>query len=131
MAEKKTTSKAKTTAKKTTTKKAASKNVTAKKATTKKAPVKETKVVDTYANELKKKKDKKENKIKKWFNNLTVEKILIYGFILLAILLIILIGVATKNTKTTDGKDIVISVKGKTLTADELYKELKKQNGCN
>lgn len=137
MAEKKTANKAKSAAKKTTTKKVETKKVASKKAPTKKvetkkttkAAVKESKVVDTYANDLKERKNKKESKIKKWFNSLTVEKILIYGFILLAILLIILIGVATKNTKTSNGKDIVISVKGKTLTADELYKELKKQNG--
>lgn len=137
MAEKKTANKAKSAAKKTTTKKVENKKVASKKAPTRKvetkkttkAAVKEAKVVDTYANELKERKNKKESKIKKWFNSLTVEKILIYGFILLAILLIILIGVATKNTKTSNGKDIVISVKGKTLTADELYKELKKQNG--
>lgn len=103
------------------------KKVASKKAPTKKEVVKEEKVVDTYAAKLKK--DKKESKLKKWLDRLTIEQIMIGGFIVLAILLIILIGVATKNTKTTDGKDIVVSVNGKTITADELYKELKSQNG--
>lgn len=142
MAEKKTTKKTnatksstkKTTAKKVETKKATTekaktkkaetKKTTAKKVPVKKEVVKDEKVVDTYAEKI-----KKESKFKKWINSLTVEKIMIYGFIITAILLIILIGVATKNTKTSNGKDIVVKINGKTITADELYKELKEKSG--
>lgn len=143
MAEKKTASSKKITAKKATkvasakapTKKVEAKkkatNTTAKKvtkkATVKKAEVKEEKVVDTY--EAKLKKEKKDSKLKRWFNNLTLEQIIIGGVVIIAILLIVLIAVSTKNTKTKNGDDIVVSVDGKTITANELYKELKKQNG--
>lgn len=134
MAEKKTNSKTKTTTKKASTKKVETKKTTTKetknankKAPSKKVEVKKDKVVDTY--EAKLKENKKGSKFQKWLNNLTLEQIVISGFIVLAILLIILICVATKNTKTTSGKDIVVSINGKTITADELYKELKSQNG--
>lgn len=141
MAEKKKASSKKTTASKATktaAKKAPAKKVTkTTKATSKKTPlkkevakkevVKETKVVDTY--EAKLKKEKKESKLKKWFNNLTLEQIIIGGVIVIAILLIVLIAVSTKNTKTKDGDDIVVSVDGKTITANDLYKELKKKSG--
>lgn len=143
MAEKKTASSKKITAKKATkvasakapTKKVEAKkkatNTTAKKvtkkATVKKAEVKEEKVVDTY--EAKLKKEKKDSKLKRWFNNLTLEQIIIGGVVIIAMLLIVLIAVSTKNTKTKNGDDIVVSVDGKTITANELYKELKKQNG--
>ncbi len=88
---------------------------------------KEEKIVDTY--EAKRKEEKKQNKIVRWFNNLTLEQIIIGGVIIIAVLLIILIGVSTKNTKTKDGDDIVVSVDGKTITANDLYDELKKQYG--
>lgn len=95
----------------------------------KKDVITEEKVVDTYASKLKK--NKKESRIKKWFNDLTLERIIIGGVIIIALLLIILIFVSTKNTKTKNGDDIVVSVDGKTITANELYSELKKQNGKN
>lgn len=95
----------------------------------KKTVITEEKVVDTYASKLKK--DKKESKIRKWFNDLTLERIIIGGVIIIALLLIVLIFVSTKNTKTKNGDDIVVSVNGKTITANELYSELKKQNGKN
>ena len=137
MAEKKNVVKNKTTKAKTTnkgSKKAAEKKEDVKtikkqdtKKTVKKQAVKEEKVTDSYA--VKSKKEK--SKIRKWFNNLTLEQIIIGGVIIIAILLIILIFVATKNTKTKNGDDIVISVDGKTITADDLYSELKEQNGRN
>lgn len=100
-----------------------------KKENKKKETVKEAKVVDTYAAKIKN--NKKESKFKKWFNSLTLEQIIIGGVVVIAILLIILIAVSTKNTKTKNGDDIVVSVDGKTITANELYKELKEQNGKN
>lgn len=117
-----------TQVKKSETKKAV-KN--AKKAPTKKETVKKEvktpKVVDTY--EAKIKKEKKDSKFKRWFNNLTLEQIIVGGVIIIAILLIVLIGVSAKNTKTKNGDDIVVQIDGKTVTANELYKELKNQSG--
>lgn len=139
MAEKKNVAKKKATESKTTNK--ASKKATEKKENVKtakkqevkkvvkKEAVKEEKVIDTYAINNKNKKGK--SKVRKWFNNLTLEQIIIGGVIIIAILLIILIFVATKNTKTKNGDDIVVSVDGKTITADDLYSELKEQNGRN
>ncbi len=141
MAEKKNASDKKTTASKST--KTAQKSTQVKKSetkktvkTAKKAPakketvkkeVKVPKVVDTY--EAKLKKEKKDSKFKRWFNNLSLEQIIVGGVIIIAILLIVLIGVSTKNTKTKNGDDIVVQVDGKTITANELYKELKSQSG--
>ena len=102
------------------------KKAPAKKETVKKE-VKTPKVVDTY--EAKIKKEKKDSKFKRWFNNLTLEQIIVSGVIIIAILLIVLIGVSTKNTKTKNGDDIVVQIDGKTVTANELYKELKNQSG--
>lgn len=130
MAEKKNAKK-ENTAKKTETKKTTVKKATTKKpvkkAEPKKEVKKEVKVVDTH--EIKKNKTKKECKLVTWFNSLTLEQIIIGCTIIIAILLIVLISVSTKNTKTKNGDDIVISVDGKTITANELYKELKEQGG--
>ena len=141
MAEKKKTEKKetkKTTVKKTNVKsqKASNKSAEAKTKKTNKTPKvlkeekkgqekKKVEKIDTY----KVKKEKKNGKFKTWFNNLTLEQIVIGGVIIIAILLLVLIGVSTKNTKTTNGDDIVVKVDGKTITADDLYKTLKKQNG--
>lgn len=114
---------AKVSSKKTTNK--VSKTNSAK--TTKKIVKEEKKPIDTY--EAKLKKDKKKSKFVRWFNSLTLEQIIVGGFIVLAILLIVLIGVSTKNTKTKNGDDIVVKIKGKTITANDLYKELKEKYG--
>ena len=108
-------------------KKTATKSKPAKKEEEKKKVTKEEKVIDTYASKLQK--NKKEPKFKRWFNNLTLEQLIIGGVIIIAILLIILICVSTKNTKTKDGDDIVIKLDGMTITADELYDALKEQGG--
>lgn len=68
-------------------------------------------------------------KKKKFLDNISLEQIVIFGFVIIAILLIVLIGVSAKNTKTSKGKDIVAKLSGKTITADDLYSELKSQNG--
>lgn len=113
--------------KKTLNKKTTVKNSTKVASIKKNVPKKEEKTVDTY--EAKRKEEKKKCKLVSWFNKLTLEQIIIGGVIVIAILLIVLIGVSTKNTKTKNGDDIVISVDGKTITANDLYKELKNQNG--
>lgn len=122
----------KTPTKKIETKKVSNKNTNKKvssKTNAKKAEEKNVKVIDTY--EPKTKKDKKECKLSKWFKDLSLEQIIIGGTVIIAILLIVLIFVSTKSTKTKNGDDIVVQIDGKTITANELYKELKSQNGRN
>lgn len=119
--------KVKAEGKKTTTKKVEAKKV--KKPKEEKQATKEVKVVDTYEARLKE--SKNERNLKTWFNDLSLEKLVIGGVIIIAVLLIILIAVSTKNTKTKNGDDIVVQVDGKTITANDLYKELKAQNGRN
>ena len=118
--------KKKSEAKKNTTTKAKSNNKTSKKVEEKKE-VKTRQVVDTYEAMLKEKKNKKG--FKAWFNNLTLEQLVVGGVVIIAILLIVLIFVSTKNTKTSKGEDIVAKLNGKVITADELYSELKTQGG--
>ncbi len=125
--------KKKSEAKKKTTTKAKSNNKTSKKVESKSKKVEEKKevktrqVVDTYEAMLKEKKNKKG--FKAWFNNLTLEQLVVGGVVIIAILLIVLIFVSTKNTKTSKGEDIVAKLNGKVITADELYSELKTQGG--
>ena len=125
--------KKKSEAKKNTTTKAKSNNKTSKKVESKSKKVEEKKevktrqVVDTYEAMLKEKKNKKG--FKAWFNNLTLEQLVVGGVVIIAILLIVLIFVSTKNTKTSKGEDIVAKLNGKVITADELYSELKTQGG--
>lgn len=125
--------KKKSEAKKKTTTKAKSNNKTSKKVESKSKKVEEKKevktrqVVDTYEAMLKEKKNKKGFKV--WFNNLTLEQLIVGGVVIIAILLIVLIFVSTKNTKTSKGDDIVAKLNGKVITADELYSELKTQGG--
>ncbi len=125
--------KKKSEAKKKTTTKAKSNNKTSKKVESKSKKVEEKKevktrqVVDTYEAMLKEKKNKKG--FKAWFNNLTLEQLVVGGVVIIAILLIVLIFVSTKNTKTSKGDDIVAKLNGKVITADELYSELKTQGG--
>lgn len=137
MAEKKKASKkeeAKKTLKKTagskTTKKTTKANDKAK-VSTKKVETKVEKVIEPVDNKkvIKKEKNKKECKIKTWFNKLTLEQIAIVGIVIITILLIVLIIVSTKNTKTSSGKDIVAKINGKTITADDLYSKLKESYG--
>ena len=142
MAEKKKVS-TKKAATKTTKKASAKKEVKAPakktvKAEVKKAPakkeikkevVKEEKNEEEVKKEAKVKKEKKECKLVKWFKELSLDQIVIGGVVIIAILLIVLISVSVKNTKTKNGKDIVAKVNGKTITADELYSKLKEQNG--
>ncbi len=125
--------KKKSEAKKNTTTKAKSNNKTSKKVESKskkvegKKEVKTRQVVDTYEAMLKEKKNKKG--FKAWFNNLTLEQLVVGGVVIIAILLIVLIFVSTKNTKTSKGDDIVAKLNGKVITADELYSELRTQGG--
>lgn len=132
MAEKKNTSKKSNTSAKTKT---ANTNKKAKEVKEVKE-IKEEVILEVDTSKTKKEKKKKDkkvknSKIKTWFNNLTLEQIAIYGVLIIVILLIVLIAVSTKNTTTSKGNDIVVKLKGKTFTADDLYKKLKEKYGKN
>lgn len=128
------TKKSDTASKKVSTKKTASKTKDVKKVATKKVEKKLPKeeIKKEVIKEEKKvqpKKEKKERKLFKWFNSLTLEQIALGGIVIIGILLIVLIIVSTKNTKLKNGDDIVVKINGKTVTANELYKELKNKAG--
>ena len=67
------------------------------------------------------------NKKKKFHIN--KENLLIFLLILLACLLLALIIVTYKDAKVKNGDDVVISLKGKKITATDLYKSLKEKQG--
>ena len=117
------------TQKKTSTKAKTNVKTSGKKNTNKKEVKKTNDVKAVEIEEIKVSKPKKEKKFKKWLDNISLEQIMITGFIIIAILLIVLICVSAKNTKTSNGKDVVAKLSGKTITADELYKELKGKDG--
>lgn len=133
MAEKKKTASKKTNAKTPATKKSVTKTNTvaeAKKVSTKKTSVKKVEKKDVAVKEIKPVKEKKERKsFKQWIEGFTLNQLVVFGTIVVAILLVILICVSYRNTKTKDGSEIVVQVDGKTVTADDLYTELKSQNG--
>lgn len=102
----------------------------AKKVVSTKAESKKEVKKDSITKEVKPvKKNKKKFSLKKWFEGLTLNQIAIGGFIIVIILLIVLIAVSYRNTKTKNGSDIVVKVNGKTVTADDLYSKLKDQYG--
>ena len=70
--------------------------------------------------------------------NSLVEKVMnntpfLVALCIIVVLLAVLIFVACskKVPKTSDGNQIVATIKGKTITADDLYEELKEENGTN
>lgn len=129
MAEKKKTSNKKTTTKKVNETK---KQPVAKKTKVEKVEVKKEIKKEVVKPEVKTvKKEKKECKLRSWFKNLTIDQIVVGGVVTILILLIVLIIVSTKNTKTKNGDDIVATINGKTITANELYSKLKEKNGYN
>lgn len=129
MAEKKKTSNKKTTTKKVNETK---KQPVAKKTKVEKVEVKKEIKKEVVKPEVKTvKKEKKECKLRSWFKNLTIDQIVVGGVVTILILLIVLIIVSTKNTKTKNGDDIVATIDGKTITANELYEKLKEKSGYN
>lgn len=126
----------KTTAKKTTTKnttKATPKKVeTIKTTQTKKVEVKpvEKKVeVKDAVKKVEPKKESKNNNVIMWTqDNLK----LIGGFIIVALLIInIILIVNGHKVKLSNGKEIIASIKGKEVTAEELFDNLRELNGTN
>lgn len=126
------------TSKKTTTKKAATKTAS-KKTTTKKVqtkPVEKTKVEATKKIEakpiVKEEKitpKKQSEKPINWFK----ENYVVIGLILIAILLIIniIIVVNGHKVKLSDGKEIIASLDGKEIVAEELFDNLKSKYGSD
>lgn len=127
---------------KTTTTKASTK----KKTQTKKTVEKKENVKKVVKSEIKVEPKKVEEKVEekvvvkeeKGNTNSLVEKVMnntpfLVALCIIVVLLAVLIFVACskKVPKTSDGNQIVATIKGKTITADDLYEELKEENGTN
>lgn len=142
--EKETTKKTTSSNKKTTTKKVAPKTSTAKKTTTKSATTKKTnvkKVVPTKVEKAKNvepkvvsekvKQNKKEEKFSliEWAkNNINI----VGGIIIILLLLINIIIVSNGHkAKLSNGKEVIASIKGKEVTADELFDSIKEKYGSD
>ena len=119
MAEKKNTKNKKSTTNKNNLKKT-SNTKTAKKSNKRETiNLKEKEIVNTSVQ-----KNESKKKI-----NINKETLLIILLIIVAILLLVLIIVTYKDAKVKNGDDVVISVKGKKITATKLYKSLKEKQG--
>lgn len=53
------------------------------------------------------------------------------GIIIVLLGLVVYLAMCKQIPKTKDGKEIIASIKGKDITADDLYAELKEQNGTD
>ena len=91
--------------------------------------VKEAKIVETKTVEKKQKKGSKNTVISELKNNTPFLILLCVVVILTAAL--ILLAYSKKVPKTSDGDYIVASVKGKDITANDLYEALKEKNGSD
>ena len=120
------------TAKKNTkgTKKATPKKVT--KQVTPKVSKKEVKAAEKETVKVVAKK-KEEGKVKAFFNKIIANKPFAISLIIILVLAIALVVTLCikRIPKTSNGSQIVASVKGKTITADDLYLELKKEYGAD
>ena len=115
----------KKTTKKVTTKKEAPKKVV-KKEVKKEAPVKEEKVVTKSI-------EKKKGIIKENFDKIMENRPFAISLCII-IVLTLLLGFeifSRRIPKTKDGKQVLASLKGKTITADDLYIELKDEYGTD
>lgn len=132
------------TAKKNTkgTKKAVEKKVTPKKEVkkvTKKAPTKKEVKTKVEAKAAEKEvkvitsKEKEEGKVKGFFNKIIDNRPFAISLCIILVLVILLVIVfcTKKIPKTSNGSQIVASVKGKTITADDLYLALKEEYGTD
>ena len=123
----------KNTTKKNTkgTKSTASKKVETKKAEVKKVPAKVTEKKVEVKEVVKTKKGKKESKVKvliaKLMDNTPFVAAACVVVLLLAALILVLC--LKRVPKTSKGEEILATVNGKTITANELYEALKEENG--
>lgn len=124
----------KTNSTKTTSKKATPKTTTKKvetkaanKTTTKKVETKP--VVKEEIKTVKKEPVKKQNKIISWFE----DNYVIVGLAIIAILLIVNIIIVANGhkVKLSDGNEVIASVKGKKIVAEELFNDLKEKSGSD
>lgn len=108
--------------------------------TTKKVEVKNTETKKVVEKEIVKPvvvKEKRNKKEKGKFNDLVDRVINNTPFVISLCVIVILVGLlifslcSKKVPKTSKGEDIVASVKGKTITAEELYQSLKESYGTN
>lgn len=77
-----------------------------------------------------KKKEKKENKIIKWVKN--NYKFIVCFLVGLAIGIVgMFIANGNKTAKLKDGSNVVVSLKGKNITAEDVYDELKEHSGLD
>ncbi len=112
---------------KETTKKTVAKKTTKKTAPKKVVEEKKVETVKPVVNE--KKKGKIKSLVEKIMSNTPFVISLCIIIILLATLIFIL---CTKRIpKTSEGDDIIATINGKTITAEDLYKELKEANGTD
>ena len=125
---KKNTKGTKTTAsKKVETKKAPVKKVETKKAEVKKAPAKKVEVKEV----VKTKKGKKESRVKVLIAKLMDNTPFVVASCVVILLLaaLILVLCLKRVPKTSNGDEILATINGKTITANELYEALKEKNG--
>lgn len=127
-----------TASKKVETKKAPAKKVETKKAEVKKAPAKkvETKVMEKKVEVkevVKTKKGKKESKVKVLIAKLMDNTPFVVAACIVVLLLaaLILVLCLKRVPKTSKGEEILATLNGKTITANELYEALKEENGTN
>ena len=128
---KKTT--AKTTQKKVQPKKEAVKKQAPKKVETKKQEPKTQVIKEVKPKKEVVKKVEKERKIKVLLDELLKNTPFLIAACIIIVLLAILIfvGCYKRIPKTSDSKQIIATLKGKKITADELYEELKENNGTD
>lgn len=131
MAEKKTQKKkvVKETTKKVEEKKTTTKKTTTKKAEPKKAATKKVEVKPVVVEEVKTKDIKKEAKVVTFVKeNISSILLVIVSILLLGNIILVAVG---HNVELKDGEEVVASIKGKKITAEDLFKNLKKQYGTS
>ena len=125
-----------TASKKANTKKAPVKKVETKKTPTKKVETKVTEKKVEVKEVVKTKKGKKEsliNKISVLVNKVMENTPLVIALCVIVILIaaLILTLCLKRVPRTSEGKEVFATLTGKTITADDLYEELKEKDGYN
>lgn len=120
-----------TASKKVETKKTPVKKVETKKAEVKKVPAKVTEKKVEVKEVVKTKKGKKESKVKVLIAKLMDNTPFVVAACVVVLLLaaLILVLCLKRVPKTSNGDEILATINGKTITANELYEALKEKNG--
>lgn len=123
---KSTNTKKSSTTKKTTTKKVGNNEV--KKTTTKKIPTAPKENKKEIITEVKKEVVKKQT-----FSSFVKEnsRIIILSLVCILLVINIILVLLGHKVKLSDGKEIIASIDGKEITAEELFDKMKQQNGSN